>query len=580
MGCGGGPTRAHPLDRDWDDRSGAELSAWLERWAPGPWQTRPSIVVALPTPQSLVGKVLGADTTWRLEHELDSRPIVAGSLVVGLGGGELFVLDGRSGEQVWSRPAEGKLRGAADDGSTTLVSIESLGASHSVVLAVDRDGVVLRQLDVAARIGAPALRGNVAFLPWDDSMVVVFDFALGREAARVVSTTPVSRAWTADGEVFFGSELALHLDETIVAARRSASPMLRLPTRSLPGDPVWIESGTEPAPPVATRSDSVRIYARARAARDGASRRFVGVHGDGYVLGYDRVAVGLDAATGTSRWVHLSPSPFIGGAAAVDGTCLCDRTGRVRCLEHRTGAVLRDETLGVAPLGCVVQVDRIGVVGATPARPPRPIEEQLGALLALGEPLLLPLQVELLGDLAARDGELASRMLVDLARRELVAPELRTELARVLAERRSGPQALLEALADEASRPVLAGPFVLPVGAVAQALAAMDVREAAPSLARLLRRATADDHGLALVLALERLGGQPELSPLRRLAARWACEARPGGSAVLLRTTCRALLRLRDRAFVAKLRNQPCLDPTIALELDRLLLGSAPERMP
>ena len=254
VACGGGPTRSNPLDRSWSDESGEELSAFLAGWDVLTPPPRTEAAIGVVDEETIIGRALPEGDGWRFVHPLESRPLLTGQVVVGIGDGELFALDARTGELLWTRPAFGKLRGASDDGATTLVSMASLSGRRSLVLAVRRDGHVARQFYDTARIGSPTVIDTFAFLPYGDA-VVIFDLQAGTEAARVVSTKALTQSFTVGPDVYFGQRGALRLDREVVAARRGGGSYVELPARPLPGEPQWMLDGatTLPARGGATR---------------------------------------------------------------------------------------------------------------------------------------------------------------------------------------------------------------------------------------------------------------------------------------------------------------------------------------
>src|SRR5690606_35138116 len=124
-------------------------------------------------------------------YPFESRPILAGSVVVGVGESYMIALDAVSGEEIWRRKAIGWLRGVGDDGETTVVSLEGVSGKRSVMLAIDRDGNIVRQFYETAAVGSPAVFDEFAFLPYGEGFVVVFDLIRGSEVARVVADRPV-----------------------------------------------------------------------------------------------------------------------------------------------------------------------------------------------------------------------------------------------------------------------------------------------------------------------------------------------------------------------------------------------------
>ncbi|WP_438025553.1 outer membrane protein assembly factor BamB family protein [Sorangium sp. So ce233] len=367
--CGGGQTQGEAFDPTWKDDGGAGIAAFQQWFAGRPIPVGADVavgVVAGPGPHRLVGVPLDGGPAWTFAHPLDARPAVAGSVVVGLGEGELFALDARTGRLLWQRNAGGRLRGAGDDGATTVVSLVSTTGTTSVVLAVGHDGMVQRQIEDDADIGVPAVVGRHAFLPWQGQYVTVFDLQTGGEVARAALRHEVSRAFLLGGAVFFGGgRAATRLDEAIGLGSAGRASTARLPARELPGAPVWMTPGTEVLAPTASAADKARLHARPR-----ASGR-PGFHANRFVATYYRAAVGINARTGALAWAHAGEADFLGGAAYTGGYALCDARGGITFLDALGGAVTGRASLGRPVQACVVQADGLTaakLAGAAAAR--------------------------------------------------------------------------------------------------------------------------------------------------------------------------------------------------------------------
>ncbi|WP_437675254.1 outer membrane protein assembly factor BamB family protein [Sorangium sp. So ce131] len=365
VACGGGQTQGEAFDRRWKDDRGAGIAEFQQRFAGTPIPTGVDVAVGVAGEDArrIVGVPLDGGPAWSFVHRLNARPAVAGNVVVGLGRGELFALDARTGKLLWKRNAGGRLRGAGDDGEVTVVSIESTTGTMSVVLAVNRDGEVLRQIEDTAVIGVPAVVGRYAFLPWEGRYVTVFDLQTGREAARTqlrAEMSEVSRAFLLGGAVFFGGEAATRFDEAIGLAPAGRASTARLPPRELPGTPAWLTGGTEVPGPIASTDDKARRYARPRAAGP------AGIEGERFAATYYRIAVGFDARSGALAWAHAGEADFLGGAAYAGGFALCDARGGVAFLDAQRGSLAGRASFGRPIQSCVVQAD--GLTAASIAR--------------------------------------------------------------------------------------------------------------------------------------------------------------------------------------------------------------------
>lgn len=582
--CGGGQTRGSPLDREWSDEDGRELQSFVARWAPPERPSMPDVAVGVVSPSRLIGRSIGKGERWTFEHPLESRPHVAGNVVVGLGDGELFALDALSGEPLWYRNALGQIRGASDDGNTTVVCIASVSGARTTVLAIERNGSVVRQLYEEGVVGPPAVFDAYAFLPYRGNTVVVLDVLAGSEAARVISDQPIERVVAWGYDLYFAGEGALRFDGAVVGARTGGGTRIAIPERNFPGSPRWLSQPSGPLPVALSKSEHARYFARPR-SRDGRNDR-VGIHH--YALSYRRIVVGLEAPEARTRWVRSFDDAVLDGSEGRDTLALCDAGGQVHWLDIDSGEVVFTTTLGERLISCAIQSD-----GAPPAsRPvvarrlaPSPqrgegwggghhLATQLRAAISLTDGPLAPIQLELLDDLAALDGDEATSALLAVARED--RPEPRSwrraigDKARELVGRRaSGGGAMLDALRREARDDERLGkgwhPWMTrpkpPVAEMARALARMKVTDASPFLAPYLHHPGLADHEIeTLAQALATLAGQGQRLDLVRFFARHRCATERPHLARAALAAARALTRLGAAKTVQRGLSEACDD--------------------
>jgi outer membrane protein assembly factor BamB len=565
--CGGGQTQGRAFDPRWYNDDGAAASAFQRSFQSTPVPLGADVAVGVTGKGQLVGAPLDGGAAWTFEHAIDDRPAIAGQAVVGLGAGELFALDARTGKLLWKRAAFGKLRGAGDDGITTVVSILPTTGRGSLVLAVARDGQVVRQIEDETAIGVPAVVDGVAFLPWQGQYVTAYDLHDGEERARVLLRSVTSRAFTAGGAVFFGEAAATRLDDQIGLASKDKASTVKLPERALPGNPRWMRPGTDTPSLAAAAFDQVKLYARPNAK--GAP----GVSGGRYAATYFRVALGLDARSGAIAWAHAHGAEILGGAAYEGGFALCDAAGKVALLDGASGAVAGEIALGKPVTFCAVQAD--GLTKSAPAKAP-PLAEQLAAAASLPDAELVPVQKVLLQELVKIDDPLATRTLIELASSDRAAPPLIEAARAAVAARRTGADAMLEALAGRYD--FLAGKTrPPPVGPLADALAAMKEPRAAPLLAaQLSEPANSPDDVRRAAAALLALAGPGEIAPLRGFFAQYRGLGEPDVdedvvSAVVI--VAQALIKLGARDAVAGAENDPFTSPALKPRLAAVLSG-------
>src|SRR5262245_43200771 len=126
VACGGGGTSLRLFSSDWADDRGVSMEAVRTRLGGALPSAAADVVVGVAgNADKIVGYPLGAGATkWTFAHPLDARPIVAGSVVVGLGNGELFALDALKGTKLWTRPVgRVALHGAGDGGGVTAITL-------------------------------------------------------------------------------------------------------------------------------------------------------------------------------------------------------------------------------------------------------------------------------------------------------------------------------------------------------------------------------------------------------------------------------------------------------------------------
>lgn len=421
--CGGGQTRASPFDPGWVDDHGASMAAFQTSFRAVRVPLGADVAVGVIGKTALVGVPLGGGAPWTFAHLLHGRPAVAGSVVVATGGGELFALDAKTGALIWSRPSGGRIRGAGDDGATTVISLLPATGFGSVVLAIARDGSVLRQIEEDADIGVPAVAGDTVFFPWQGRFLSAYDLPSGEERARLLLPGRTSRAFTLGGAVFVGEVSLTRFD------RRADTLALPKPLGGLPGDPAWMRPGTDWINREAEAFDKIRLYARPTAS--GVLR----VDGGRFAATYFRIAVGLDASSGALAWARANPADFLGGAAYRGGFALCDAGGTVTFLDGATGGVAATISLGKPVDACLVQADgysRSSVPNAAS------IVEQLTQTLHLNEVPLAPMQKILLRELSRLDDLGVTPALRDLAASEATPAPVREEAKAALAVRAAG----------------------------------------------------------------------------------------------------------------------------------------------
>ena len=509
--CGGGQTHPNLFSTNGSDDGGVSIAAVMQKIGSAKPALGADVAVGVAgNSDKVVGVSLTGGEPWTFAHAVDVRPTLAGSVVVGEGGGELFCLDAPTGKKLWARQVGPmKMRGAGDDGKTTVVSLAG-ESGGSVLLAIDRDGSVARQIESDKALGVPAVLAGYAFVPWSSQYVSVLDLSSGDEAARILLRGKVSHALAENGSIFFGEQDLFRFDDKIKSASRNLATHLALPQRELPGTPALMGPGDETLGPVALALDKTRMYAMPGSGDPlgFASDRFYGT--------YFRLVMAFDSKTTKLAWVHDEPVDVVGGAAGPSSFVLCDESGKVLVLDAATGGVERELSLGGPIKSCTAQAD--GLAGAAP-QPAPPLASQIGAALVNRDSEMISGQRLLLRELATLEDEGVTKTLVDLTSNPLTAPLLLTEGRRALAARRNGAKYMLDALAKHYDflHDVLLTP---PVGPMAQALAAMKTKQAAPLLAaHLMDPADTDDDVKQAAAVLVEIGDASNVPALSQFLA-------------------------------------------------------------
>ena len=572
VACGGGQTRGAAFDETWSNDNGAGIAAFQQRFAQLKVPPTANVAIGVSGKSTILGVPLDGGPAWSFAHPLDGRPTIAGTVVVGIGSEELFALDARTGKRLWARRAGGLLRGAGDDGKTTVVSLMSTTGQGTTILAVGHDGVVVRQIEDDAAIGVPAVIDTYAFLPWQGQYVTVYDLLQGRETARVLLRTQVSRAFTQNGAVFFGEAGVTRLDDRIRAASRNQASTVMLRARELPGQPRWLKPGTDVALLQSGAQDKIALYARPTASGPMA------IEGDRYTATYYKVAVGFEVLRGRLAWAHAHDAEFLAGGAYAGGVALCDAAGKVTFLDSKTGRVAGQVSLGHRVQSCVVQVD--GLSKPAPPNTP-PLADQVAKVLAMPGAEHVAIQKVLVHEMATMEDPQVTKALIELSSDAIPAKSagaastvpaaLRDEARTALAARRSGAEHMLAALGIRYDflADVLRTP---PVGPLADALAAMGEKKAAPLLAAHLNDpADSADDARRAAAALAKLAGKAELPALSQFFAHY--RGAPEGDAMVdaVVSSAEALLELGADAQVSEAAKDAMTDDRVRRKLVALI---------
>ncbi|MBX3183110.1 MAG: PQQ-binding-like beta-propeller repeat protein [Polyangiaceae bacterium] len=558
VACGAGSQLGSAFSTEWQNDGGRSIAA-LQRELSAPTAPAGAGVVVGVNGAGVVAVTLSGQR-WDRPGRLDSRPVIAGDVVLLSGGGRLTALAAATGAELWSIESGGRaLRGAGDDGQLTAASLGALNGGRSRLVVVERSGAVRLSAEPEVEIGAPAVLGGVVFVPWANQYVSAIDGATGAERGRLLTRRQVSRALTLGDGLYFGESELLRFDEQVGQAASGGGSLAVLPRREFPGNPRWFTPGAEVLPPKASAPDRVRRFALPK----GTGKSGVSFDGDRFAVTYFRVAMGASAKDGVVRWARSMPKDVLGGAAVSGGFVLCSEDGKVSVIDGQTGA----ESASLALSGPLESCEAHGGSYQVPSKAAeRTLAEQITEIVASRDAQMVPAQRFLMQELVRLPDDSVTQALIELATRPDAPPLLGKDAREALAGRRSGAEAMLAALEREYDflEDVLLPP---PVGPLADALLAMKETRAAPALARHLNDpANAADDIMRAARALEQLASASELSELQTFFALYRATAVEAPIVQATISVARAIARTGGAEGLALLR-QAAKDPFTHVEV-------------
>jgi hypothetical protein len=595
VSCGRPPLEAS-FAAGWEPGDGADGRAALAALA-GKATTQSLPVVVGVTGRGLVGRALPGGELWRYEGAVDVLPSLVGDVVAFTAGGELRVLDGRTGALRFALPVSGRrLEGVGGDGAhLVFLLVDSDDARPDQLLVTSGVGEVLHSATTLERLGTPAALGGLGLVPFARQYVSVFDLTTGKPVGRLLVRDDLHTVTAAEDGLWLLGRGALHLDEQLLASAEPTS--LRLSVGELPGEPRWPRDGSKPRP---ARARPIDVWAEPRFE---AGR--VTLAGEAYAFSYYDLVVGFARASGRVRWTSAFDRAVVGGAPGPEGPSVCLEDGSVWRLRWRDGARAESSGLSARLKACVLTSERTPIAG--PDGPP--LEEQVQATLAGTGPELAAVHELLVRDLAERGGAPATGALLAVARDPLATPSLSALAGELLRHRREGAELMIAALLDSAPAPageatgasgagvssatdappedesprtesearVLRAP---PVDALAEALSGANATGAAPALAaHLAEPSIAGGSALALVHSLHVLGGPAEVPAVRAFFDTY--ENAGGDAEFIAALGLAAEFMVRhgneaDRQLVRDARDGHLTHPLLKEQLAALRLGDPP----
>jgi len=556
-GCGGGGGVAPSVfEPGWQSDAGESIARVEAKLRGAPRPPELAVVVGV-TADGVVGAELPSGSVWRHAGPVDMVPSVAADGVVFVGGGgKVVALEGRSGKPLWSVDTGSlKLRGGADDGKLSVLSLGTERASKSRLLVVNRAGGTVLDLSSSTELGRPAARAGIGFIPWGGQYVSALELASGTELGRLLTRDIPTHALDLAGHLYFGQFSLVRLDARIKYAESFQATRFTFKPRELPGNPVWLGNGLEL--PAVDRSARAKI--RLFAAPESAGEQLSLASGS-YAAAYFRAVYGFAGADGHLVWVDALSADVVGGGPAASGFVFCDEAGKVHLFDAGGGGA-PGPNLGQKLFGCTVGAGALRVAGSARGS----LAEQIERSFSRFDPDMASAEALLIKELGKLEDPAVTRILIALSDEPRVPPAQRDAARRLLAKRRNGTEDMLAAL--ERHYDFVTGAEPPPVGPLADALGALrDTRAAAPLARHLNDPANSMDDVVRAAKALEVLATSAELRELTTFFALYRATADDPALVAAVLSVGTAILRVggaEGRAVVERAVADPLTQPEV-----------------
>jgi outer membrane protein assembly factor BamB len=564
-GCGGGGgVSGSVFARNWESDAGESIARVETKLRGAPRPPDASVVVGV-TADGLVGSELPAGRVWRRAGAVDTVPSVApDGVVVASGGGHAFALDGKSGQPFWSvSVAPFVLRGAADDGKFTVLSLGKPRLSESRLLVVDRSGRTVLDVPSDTELGRPAIRAGVAFVPWGGQYVSAIDVTTGSEIGRLLTRELPTHALDVRGTLYFGQYALVRLDDRIKYAESFQATHYMFKPRELPGNPVWLGNGLELPLVDATARAKIRLFAAPT-----STEKSITIAGDTYAGTYFRALYGFALSDGHLLWADALQADVIGGGPAASGFVFCDETGKVHLYDAQGGAGAVPD-LGQKLVACSVGATALNVSGSPRGSLAAQIEQSFRSF----DPDMASAEALLIKELGKLEDPEVTRILIEFAEDARIPPAQREAARKLLAKRTNGADYMLAAL--EHHYDFVTGDQAPPVGPLADALAGLrDVRASGPLARHLNDPANSIDDVERAARALEVLATSAESRELTTFFALYRATADDPALVSAVLSVASALVRVggtESRAFVERALSDPLTHPDVQRGLAKLM---------
>jgi outer membrane protein assembly factor BamB len=501
------------------DNEEGQLATLIQRLKAAPAKPVPPIAVGVGSDGSVI---FGYDlenrrVLWKQPAKPRYSPIVAGASVVTQEGDQIVGRDLQTGRLRFSVTAGGgTLVGADGAGAAVLFSVtagQGTFAKSRVLLMVDSTKRWTREL--TAPVGAPALDGEVALVPWNRQYLSGLRVDDGEEFARLrVRDGVISHAFVTGGQAYAGSASGIAaLTEDTISGGLTKGPHYVPPKEELPGRPEFLRDAYAALPLATPESAQNRIRLVFRPQL--SDPRAVALADGNLYLMFYRFVFALDQKDLALKWVYAHEADLVGASVSDYGVVLADMRGEVLQLAARSGRVVFKQHNALPSVA--VEFPRVltGLGGGAGEGPPSEadVRQQLTAAAQDPDSRLVPMRLLAVKLLAQLDDPEATASLLGLCDDELTTIAVRKAACGLLPNRKLGTEYILAALTRHAK--YLDGTTSPPVGALAKAAAAQNEKRAVPLLVAHLEDPSTPAQTLgAVVTALGDLGDASAIEPL------------------------------------------------------------------
>ncbi|MCC6746590.1 MAG: PQQ-binding-like beta-propeller repeat protein [Deltaproteobacteria bacterium] len=488
---------------------------------------------------------------WSVEAQPTSRVTVGRDYVFHRTGDSQLV--GRrvaDGQVQWSGAMEqgGRLLGTAADGNDLYYVVERterrlFGGAAAHLVAVDgATGKTRWVVDSAGRLGAPAARDGLVFVPLRSQAVALLSAQDGREIARVRSKDE-ALLWvrTTAAGVFFGGRSGIYrLDARAVAGTRAGSTFVAAALPKMVQPPYWWD-GYNAALAGYTAYDRNRLlWQVADGEGMGLTDGAVFVHNYRFFFAFDAAG----ATAGRLRWAYAYPRHDAVGSTFTGRTlALVTSHGAVVTLDPRSGLPITQQPVKMAVRGVTFDAD-----GFAPAGEGKGASDLRAALKEMiWDPDRRFQAVKIFGveQLARLPGGQVTEDLVKIVSRPDLDAAVYRRAGDVLVARRDRAAIPLYLNVLKQRTDFVEGTQAVAVDVIARALGDLKAPEAVrPLLAHLGDHETPQPALVEVVKALTALGDAAVLEPFRDFLLTYRCDAAFLKDTTALNLVAEALLRL------------------------------------